>query len=241
MTFEIFSDVIVTSGGVGPTHDDVTIKSVAVALNQEMVLHEEMAKLLQEKMSQGPASTSNQATQQQPQQQQPPQPQELTEAQRKMATLPSRSKLKYLSNNPSEWPVLQCRNIFILPGVPEFFANKIGLVAEYVSSDELERSAVYKVVLSVDEAAIVSILNAAVGEHPEVTFGSYPFVGHPEFKTVLTLEGRLTSCEQGATDSRRKSFTKVQMDHHVRLALDYLLTHLPEGSILRVENDDGLL
>jgi FAD synthetase len=222
------SDVIVTSGGVGPTHDDVTIKSVAVALNQELVLHDEMAKLLQEKMNQ-----SNGAGKE------PMKTAELTDAQRKMATLPARSKLKYLSTNPSDWPVLQCRNIFVLPGVPEFFATKISLVADYVSSDELERSAVYKVVLSVDEAAIVSILNAAVGEHPEVSFGSYPFVSHPDFKTVLTLEGRLKSAEPEV--NRRKSFSKCQMDHHVRLALDYLLTHLPEGSILRVENDDGLL
>lgn len=136
-----------TSGGVGPTHDDVTIKSVAVALNRDMVFHEEMAQLLKEKMGADA---------------------ELTEAQRKMAILPSRSKLKYLSENEKDWPVLQCRNVFILPGVPEFFINKIANVAQYLSSDELERSAVYKVVLSVDEAKIVTILNQAVEKHPEV-------------------------------------------------------------------------
>jgi FAD synthetase len=235
--------VIVTSGGVGPTHDDVTIKSVAVALNQELVLHEEMAKLLQEKMNQGGSGAVSTAGQAQPQPTTMKKTSELTDAQRKMATLPARSKLKYLSNNPSDWPVLQCSNVFVLPGVPEFFATKIGLVADYVSSDELERSTVYKVVLSVDETAIVSILNAAVIEHPEVSFGSYPFVSHREFKTVLTLEGRLKSCvdEGGEMNQQRKSFSKDQMDHHVRLALDYLLTYLPEGSILRVENDDGLL
>ena len=217
-----YIDVIVTSGGVGPTHDDVTIKSVAAALNREMVLHEEMAKLLKEKMNKDGDSSDDV---------------ELTEAQRKMATLPSRSKLRYLSDNENDWPVLQCRNIFILPGVPEFFSKKIANVAEYLSSDELERSAVYKIVLSVDETKIVSILNRAVEEFPEVAFGSYPFVSHPEFKTVLTLEGRLRSLEQMTP---RMSFSKVQMDHHVRLALDYLITHLPSGSILRVEDDDGL-
>lgn len=218
-------DVIVTSGGVGPTHDDVTMKSVASALGREMELHEGMAKLLKEKMNKDGAVSSTS---------------ELTEAQRKMATLPSRSKLRYLSENENDWPVLQCRNIFVLPGVPEFFITKIEAVADYVSSDAMERSAVYKVVLSVDEATIVSVLNSAVEEHREVVFGSYPFVSHPEFKTVLTLEGRMMSQEQPKFDSRA-SFTKDQMDHHVRLALDYLLTNLPKGSILRVENDDGLL
>ena len=82
--------------------------------------------------------------------------------------------------------------------------------------------------------------NAAVAEHPQVTFGSYPFVSHPDFKTVLTLEGRMISQETTAPRPR-ESFTKDEMDRHVTQALDYLLTNLPEGSILRVENDDGLL
>jgi len=68
-------DVIITSGGVGPTHDDVTIKSVAVALECDMVLHEEMARLLRDKMNSGENV-------------------DLTEAQTKMATLPSTSKLR---------------------------------------------------------------------------------------------------------------------------------------------------
>lgn len=223
LTMQHEVDVIVTSGGVGPTHDDVTIKSVASALGRDMELHEGMAHLLQEKMNKEASLDLA----------------ELTEAQRKMATLPSRSKLRYLSEDENDWPVLQCRNIFVLPGVPEFFASKIEAVAHYVSSDAMERSAVYKVVLSVDEATIVSVLNSAVEEYPEVTFGSYPFVSHPEFKTVLTLEGRMKSqdaaCDSGA------SFSKDQMDHHVRLALDYLLTYLPGGSILRVDDDDDLL
>ena len=51
---------------------------------------------------------------------------DLTPAQIKMATLPSNAKLRYLSKD--DWPVLQCRNIFVLPGVPEFFSKKIDSV-----------------------------------------------------------------------------------------------------------------
>merc|ERR1712115_351280 len=61
-------DVIITSGGVGPTHDDITVKSVAAALNLDMVLHEEMADFLM-----GRTETESNA---------------LTPAQRKMSTLP---------------------------------------------------------------------------------------------------------------------------------------------------------
>jgi len=230
-------DVVITSGGVGPTHDDVTIKGVAQALDKDLVHHEEMAELLRDKMS-NPEEKDKK---------------ELTPAQTKMAMLPSNAKLRYLSQD--DWPVLQCRNVFILPGVPEFFAKKIENVAAYLSS-QLERSLAYKVVLSVDEPSIVDVLNRAVKKHPNVSFGSYPFVSHPEFKTVLTLEGNLVECEGIPNDESslpdnygtRNSvlferdaiiLPKEVRDRNVRRALDDLIRLLPQGSILRVENEDS--
>jgi FAD synthetase len=220
-------DVIITSGGVGPTHDDVTIKSVAASLNHDLELHEEMATLLKEKMNNKDG--------------------DLTPAQKKMAMLPSNAKLRYLSSQEDDWPVLQCRNIFILPGVPEYFSKKIENVAAYLSS-QLERSSV-RLVLSVDEASIVDALNEAVSKHPNVSFGSYPFVSHPEFKTVLTLEGSLLEANDDEHRSRASrnsrifyrndvTTSKEVRDQNVRLALDDLITLLPKESILRVENDD---
>jgi len=222
-------DIIITSGGVGPTHDDVTIKSVAASLDRPMLLHEEMAELLREKMNKGSDAP-------------------LTPAQIKMATLPSNAKLRYLSED--DWPVLQCRNIFILPGVPEFFAKKIQGVASYLSSQLVERGAAYKVVLRVEEAAIVDALNHAVEKHTNVTFGSYPFVSHPEYKTVVTLEGNLMENDANVPKTRNSevwgngSATSTRMipkdrrDDYVRVALDDLIQKLPKDSILRVENDD---
>eukprot|EP00548_Thalassiothrix_antarctica_P001025 CAMPEP_0194131250 /NCGR_PEP_ID=MMETSP0152-20130528/2058_1 /TAXON_ID=1049557 /ORGANISM="Thalassiothrix antarctica, Strain L6-D1" /LENGTH=638 /DNA_ID=CAMNT_0038825977 /DNA_START=112 /DNA_END=2028 /DNA_ORIENTATION=- len=215
-------DVVITSGGVGPTHDDVTIKSVAKALNKQMVLHEGMAKLLQEKM--GKSVRKNNAT--------------LTQAQTKMATLPSNAKLRYISGDTNDWPTLQCHNIFILPGVPQFFAKNMKDLAKFLST-QLERSATYKVVLSVDEASIVSILNDAVEHHPNVNFGSYPFIGRPDFQTVLTLEGRIVDDDIAIGNS----LTKEEMDQNVKRALDDLIHELENnegGSVLRVDNDDGL-
>lgn len=232
-------DVVITSGGVGPTHDDVTIKGVAKSLGRELAFHEEMGELLKQKMKTGED--------------------ELSPAQLKMATLPTNSKLRYLSEVPDEWPVLQCRNVFVLPGVPEFFAKKIQNVAVYLSS-QLERSVAYKIVLSCDEAAIVDVLNECVRNHPQVDFGSYPFVNHPEYKTVVTLEGSLVDVPppqielENSTDlsvtnqraSRNSVFfdrdalivPKDVRDRSVRLALDELIRKLPKDSILRVENED---
>mmetsp|Transcript_17363 Transcript_17363/g.32922 ORF Transcript_17363/g.32922 Transcript_17363/m.32922 type:complete len:796 (+) Transcript_17363:270-2657(+) len=214
-------DVIITSGGVGPTHDDVTIKSVSIALGCEMKFNHEMAELLRSKMNNND----------------PEDRQELTEAQVKMATLPDCSKLKYLSNIAGDWPVLQCKNIFILPGVPQFFEKKVNHVAAYLST-ELERTVAFKVVLSIDENSIVPILNTVVQNHPHVSFGSYPFIDHPDCKTVVTLEGKRKTVELDDIDGY--TFEQGEIDVHVKVALSDLVSSLPEGSILRVDNNNDL-
>ena len=50
---------------------------------------------------------------------------QMSEGQRKMSILPKSSVLQYLADDSEEWPVLQCQNIFILPGVPTFFEKKV--------------------------------------------------------------------------------------------------------------------
>lgn len=225
-------DVVITSGGVGATHDDVTMKSVAAALYCGMEFHEEMAQLLHEKMNQKDGeATDGDASKV-----------ALTDAQVKMATLPTVSKLRYLSKDSDDWPVLQCKNIFILPGIPEFFSKKIRNVAEYLSC-QLEKSPAYKIVLQVDENAIVAVLNEVVESHPNVTFGSYPFVSHPEYKTVITVEARIApmSGKRNSSSNGLDMMTdtsKRDKEADVQQALDALITRLPEGSILRVDIDD---
>ena len=141
---------------------------------------------------------------------------QLSVGQKKMATLPTSSVLQYLTDDTEEWPVLQCQNIFILPGVPLFFDKKIQQLAAHlcsttystdedniglnvdqsaqteaaISSTTPPRSDTYRIVLSLPEDEIVAALNASVVSHPHVSFGSYPIVDDPELKTIITLEGR---------------------------------------------------
>ena len=211
---------------MGPTHDDVTIKSVAAALGREMEYHDGMGQLLREKMNSGKEM-------------------ELTEAQLKMATLPGGSKLRYLSDDPKDWPVLQCRNIFVLPGVPEFFEKKIMDVAGYLSC-QLERGPGYKVILSVDENSIVPALNRVVESNPMVSIGSYPFVNHPDRKTMITLEGKLAcGCDVRSNsvvlDRNLINNPRKAMERYVQKALDELVEALPDHAVLRVDKDDMAL
>lgn len=184
-------DIIVTSGGVGPTHDDVTIKSVAMALGLDLEHHEEMAELLLDKMGSHNEDASAESIDDPIRQ--------LSAGQRKMSMLPKHSELKYLSSDSSEWPVLQCKNIFILPGVPRFFESKIKQLAPYIvtRNDDLDQKSspparrMYRIVLSLEEDGLVAALNDSVAANPNVCFGSYP-VDHEIYKTIITVEARST-------------------------------------------------
>jgi molybdopterin-biosynthesis enzyme MoeA-like protein len=203
---------------------------------------------------------------------------QLSIGQQKMATLPTSSVLQYLTGEggTEEWPLLQCQNIFILPGVPEFFERKIKSVAAYLPSTtpqraedvglEMDHSPLrqgkqcppsnsrrvsYRIVLSLDEDAIVSALNAAVEAHPHVSFGSYPMFNNPECRTIITLEGRLHNKESitkdaiidGTGDGVQTSsvyFSNVEIRKNLESALDNLKSSLPEEGIVFIDTNDDL-
>lgn len=198
---------------------------------------------------------------------------QLSVGQKKMATLPASSVLKYLTvvdgdNAPSsdEWPILQCQNIFILPGVPGFFEKKIKSVAEYLPSTTPQRVEViglemdnsfepgkqgplspaqsisYRIVLSLDEDDVVSALDAAVAAHPHVIFGSYPIFNSPECRTIITLEGRVHNFSKSDDDIQTDSryFSKTEMERNVENALEDLKSNLPGEGILFIDNQKDL-
>ena len=283
-------DVIITSGGVGPTHDDVTIKSVSEALGLDMEMNYEMAELLIEKM--GSKAENNGGTNDGANEKDPRKvlKRQLSVGQEKMSRLPTSSVLQYISADSSDWPVLQVQNIFILPGVPTFFEKKINDLAAHLpgassslaqTKEEAEeiglnmgqesqtdtqqssrppRSETYRIVLSLDEESIVSALNASVAAHPHVSFGSYPIVDHPEYKTIITLEGRfynggytkgsqrllgksIADKASGIDGNQAQSlfFTKEEMDENVQDALGDIKSRLPAEGILCIDNCDDLL
>lgn len=279
-------DVVITSGGVGPTHDDVTVRSVAQACGSKIDFNPDMARLLVEKMG-GDVDGNNNADDMFA---------KLPEGMRKMATIPEGSTLKYLSTEPKkdEWPVLQCNNIFILPGVPNYFSQQIEQLAAYLSlpltiaelalndntptkrctalrrlssGSPPPRSDTFRVILSTDENSIVSELNATVQANPHVSFGSYPLVDHPEYKTIITLEGRFynggytkgserflrslsgasavaenQSMDVSENESTRQSlyFSKEEINNNVKIALEDLKSRLPPESIIKVDSHDDL-
>lgn len=235
-------DIVITSGGVGPTHDDVTIKSVAQALNLGMEINHEMAELLLERMGSNVMEEVCEDTVGGDRRE--ALVRRLSEGQRKMSMLPNSSVLQYLGgkiDDDKEWPLLQCKNIFILPGVPLYFEKKMQQLAAYLPSLEsttaspLPRSETHRIVLALPEDTIVMALNAAVAAHPRVSFGSYPIVrtsSDEAHRTIITLEGKV--------EQESSFLSKAEIDSNLEIAKNDLLASLPDEGIICVDAFDDL-
>jgi molybdenum cofactor synthesis domain-containing protein len=155
-------DVVFTSGGVGPTHDDVTIEGVARAAGVRVVRHPALVALLEAFYKE-----------------------RLNEAHLKMAEVPEGAEL--LSDESVRFPTILMRNVYILPGVPEIFRRKFDALRERFRDQPIFLKNVF---VSIGEGSLADHLNALVREYPALLCGSYPEFSNPEYKVKVTLESR---------------------------------------------------
>ena len=153
-------DIVITSGGIGPTHDDVTIKAIAEALGQRLKPNADMIQFLRD-IHTAASNTMNTKDE------------DLTSREeeiKRLSLLPEFSKLNFPPTSDDTttkvatsktWPILQCDNIFVLPGIPKFFASKMELMVKHFLTKytQLETR---KIVLDVEERRIVHLLDAFV-------------------------------------------------------------------------------
>jgi molybdenum cofactor synthesis domain-containing protein len=154
-------DVVFTSGGLGPTHDDVTVAGVCKALGIGAERSSEMVQII-EKIY-GASTTDNH---------------------RLMAHIPRGAQLI----DTGGWPLIVAGRIWLLPGVPELFKSKLAAVRRELRGPGPIHSRTVKV--SVEEAFIKDSLDLIVKTHPAVEIGSYPKWFDPTYKTLITLDGR---------------------------------------------------
>jgi molybdenum cofactor synthesis domain-containing protein len=158
-------DLVFSSGGVGPTHDDLTLPAMAAAFGMGMSRSAELEGLL--RASFGAA---------------------LHERDLRMADIPDAARLEYgPRGHGASWPVVVVRNIWVLPGVPEIFRRKFDSVRELFRAEPIFARAVYS---REPEGPIAAALDAVVAEFPSVEIGSYPHPGAPDYKVKITLDGR---------------------------------------------------
>lgn len=172
-------DLIVTSGGVGPTHDDITMEAVAAGLKRELLLSPEMQSFLNARYG------------------------SLSEAHLAMATLPRGAELLN-EGERGAWPIVVVENVWIFPGVPELFRAKLATLRKHLKGPgQFHCQELY---LGVEETEIKLILDDLVLAHPEIDVGSYPKWLDARYKTKVTFDGRSEEAVRLAFDDASRRF-----------------------------------
>jgi len=161
-TLRTSHDLVFTSGGVGPTHDDVTIDGVAASFGRPVVRSEAVENMIRHYYGD-----------------------RATEAHYRMANMPEGAEMIRSSDAP--WPTVVIENVFVLPGVPEIFELKFTDLRKRLDRGQAFHSeAVYT--LS-GEGEIASLLERIAKDFPGVMVGSYIKWKAEDYRTKVTFDG----------------------------------------------------
>jgi molybdenum cofactor synthesis domain-containing protein len=156
-------DIVFTSGGVGPTHDDITIEGVARALGRQVIIHSLLESKIREYLNGRPVNAAH----------------------LKMAEVPEGAEL--LMDDRLRFPTIKVENIYILPGIPEILQQKFLALKDRFSVDPYYLKIIYTNEL---ESTIAIHLNDTLQVYPDLLLGSYPKIGNDEYRVKLTLESK---------------------------------------------------
>ena len=176
-------DYVFTSGGVGPTHDDVTIEGIAAAFGRGLYRHRELESTLREYYQEN-----------------------VTEATLRMANVPEGACL--VQRGRMWFPVVAVENVYIFPGVPEILVAKFERIKEMFRQNPFF---VKEVLLGTDESQIADILREIIDRFPELLLGSYPTFNNPDYMIKLTLESKDENYLQEAYDSLVTRLSEVEI------------------------------
>jgi molybdenum cofactor synthesis domain-containing protein len=155
-------DFVFTSGGVGPTHDDVTIDGIAHGFGLKVVRHPDIEKRMRQRLGG-----------------------ELNEARLRMANVPEGATL--LATEAPFAQIVQIHNVYIFPGIPKILQERFHTIKERFRDAPYYLKNVY---VRYGEGIIAAILNDLLVKYPELMLGSYPVLDLPEYKVKVTLESK---------------------------------------------------
>uniref|UniRef100_A0A7S0QTF6 MoaB/Mog domain-containing protein n=1 Tax=Pyramimonas obovata TaxID=1411642 RepID=A0A7S0QTF6_9CHLO len=182
------SGFVFTSGGIGPTHDDITYESVAEAFGETLAVHEGTRQRMTEHYTK--------------------QGKEVNDARLRMATLPTGCEAL---TTPGIWvPLVRLHNIYILPGIPRLFSAMLegckdrftgpGMVLETVKTMR-------------GEGEIADALRDIAAKFPDVSIGSYPRTEPTQdYTTKLCFEGRNASTVAEATECAKQLLLALEVE-----------------------------
>ncbi len=142
---------VFTTGGIGPTHDDITAECVAEAVGRKLIEHSEARAILEARYT----------------------PENLTAARLRMARTPEGADL--IENPVSKVPGFRIGNIYVMAGIPEVMQAMFESIAHQIAGGEPLLTGT--VVAQLPEGVIAGPLGELQARFPDVEIGSYPFYG----------------------------------------------------------------
>jgi molybdenum cofactor synthesis domain-containing protein len=155
-------DYVFTTGGVGPTHDDLTMEGVAGAFGRRIHRDTRIEASIRHFY-----------------------PHDLVDGNLRMADVPEGARL--VGDKGMWFPVVAVENVYIFPGVPEILQKKFERIKETFRDAPFFIREIY---LKADEGQIAATLHRVLEEFPELLLGSYPYFDNPVFSIKLTLESK---------------------------------------------------
>jgi molybdenum cofactor synthesis domain-containing protein len=154
---------VFTSGGIGPTHDDVTVRAVALALGRRMIRDPRIADAIRGHHLRRDGVEPHAAA-------------------LRMADVPEGTRLE----GDAAFPTMRVENVFMLAGVPRFFRRQLEQVAGLLGGVPLHLAQLF---LGVGEAPVADALAAVAAANPDVEIGSYPrFDEGADHRVKITVE-----------------------------------------------------
>lgn len=159
-------DSVFTSGGIGPTHDDITADCIAAAFNDHIDVRDDARTLLQAHYD----STGK----------------ELNEARLRMARIPDSATL--IDNPVSIAPGFTVQNVHVMAGVPSVFQAMVATVLPTLSGG----APLLSETLRIDrgEGDIAGPLGALADTYSDLSFGSYPFQNDGKYGANVVIRGQ---------------------------------------------------
>lgn len=155
-------EFVLSAGGIGPTHDDITISSLAYAFECPLVEHPKMKRFLERRYGQ-PLSPMVAA----------------------MAQVPDGTEIYGCEDN--HWPVIHWRNVYVLPGLPRALKDKILRIVDLLTPRSVPYAA--DLYLTQDESEFADWLDEFRNANDTVVIGSYPVWGQSDYNSRLTIKG----------------------------------------------------
>ena len=155
---------VFTTGGIGPTHDDITSLSIARAFNVDLEINDKALSILKEYYKDS----------------------ELTDARMKMTMMPKGAEL--VDNPISRAPGFKMENVFVMAGIPLIMQGMLEGARQYLKGSDVIKST--SVDVFTPESNVAEELAQLQNKFPNVEIGSYPFSKENKFGTSLVLRSK---------------------------------------------------